>query len=182
MIKYLFIFIIYLCYANLGFSQNTKEYVIFDYFRQEWDSTVFIIGPIALFSSKDDISFKEPFEYTLMRQNDKGKLEIFLKDKLLYEYTLRDGVVNGMGYCYYPFLGNVAIQGEFKNNKLDGLVFLMERNGEVFEIMEFKKGEFKKQIFKQGTSSKRILKRFTKHIRNEYIDNNPLKGQKIYIM
>lgn len=142
---------------------------------------MFTIGSIYLFSSNDDISFKAPFEYNILRDDDKGKLKVFLKDKLLYEYTLRDGIINGIGYCYYPFLGNVAIQGEFKNNKLNGLVIIMERNGEVLEIMEFKNGEFKKQIF-QGTSSKKILKLYNKHIKNKYLDNNPLKGREINIM
>lgn len=178
MIKYLFFISIYLYFANLSFSQisRTKEYVIFDYFRQEWDSTVFTVGPVYLFFKGDEISFKEPFEYMLVKDADKGKLEIFLKDKLLYEYTLKDGAINGVGYCYYPFLGNIAIQGEFRNNQLNGLVIVMEENGKVLEIMEFKKGIFKKQIFMQGIESKKILKRYSKQR-----ERNPLQDSGVHI-
>ncbi|HEY9700914.1 MAG TPA: hypothetical protein V6C58_00615, partial [Allocoleopsis sp.] len=86
---------------NFSFRTDTtvKTEKVFDFFRQEYDSSVYVIGSVFLMPS-DSLSFKVNNNYIIKVSNPKnGQLEIYFKDRLLYKYTLRDYEINGTGFC-----------------------------------------------------------------------------------
>jgi hypothetical protein len=147
---------------------------VFDYFRQEEDSIVFIVGSVYLMPS-DSLSFNEGNEYTTKVINpDNGYLEIYFKNKLLYKYRLINNKIERIGFCYYPFNSNIALQGSFKEGKLHGLVFVQKVNGEILEVMRFKKGKYIKHIYHWLSFSNKALRKRSKH--RSY---NPLRNDEI---
>lgn len=125
--------------------------MIFDYFRHQNDSNIYIIGSVFLMPS-DSLSFVEKNEYCTKETIFNGSVtekKIFFKDELLYSYTVKDDKINGVGYIYYPFLKKIAIQGNFCNSKLQGLVTVQNKNGKIMEIMKYRNGKYIKHVFHQ---------------------------------
>lgn len=155
------------------------SYYVYDYFRQEYDSIVFTVGCIFLMPS-DSISFLGKNEYKIIKETTTnprfGHLYIYFKNKLLYEYTVVDNNITGIGVCYYPFSGNVAITGQFNNGKLNGLVIVQRQNGEILEVMKYKKGKYIKHVYHWLAFTKKQLKG-----RSKNRSDNPLKGDELII-
>lgn len=145
--------------------------VIFDYFRQQYDSTIFIIGSVAVMRG-DSLSFKTKNDYCI--DSSDTELKIYFKNRLLYKYELHKGKIEGTGFCYYPFANAVAIQGQFKDSKLDGLVFVQSRDGSLIEVMEFKKGKYLKHIYHWLSLDKKSLK-----ARSKGRSSNPLRRDEV---
>lgn len=155
------------CTSNAQDTMNThSSTVIFDYFRQKSVSIVYDIGTVILMPS-DSVSFKEDNLYrTKITDTVDGYKEIFFKDKLLFRYEMKQGKIEGLGYCYYPFSSTIAIQGEFSNGKLHGLVFFQEENGKIIEAMKYKNGKFDELLFHWNLiNSKKNLKKISKRMK-----------------
>ncbi len=162
---------------NKLFQKDTiiTDYSVFDYFRQEQDSIVQVVGVILM--PTDSLSLFGKNEYTIKVSNPKnGYLKVYFKNKLLYKYMLIDNEIKGTGFCYYPFSGNVALQGTFKNNKLNGEVFVLKENGEILEVMKFKKGKYIKHLYHWLSFSKKSLR-----ARSKNRSYNPLRGDEIIV-
>jgi antitoxin component YwqK of YwqJK toxin-antitoxin module len=69
------------------------------------------------------------------------------KNEILFEYNLIDGKVNGIGFCYYPFLKKTAMIGEFKNDQLHGKLLVFDFEGMLIEIMLYKNGKYKEHLY-----------------------------------
>lgn len=145
--------------------------VIFDYFRQEFDSIVNVVGSVFIMPL-DSLSLNGQNKYTIrvIKPND-GYLEVYFKDRLLYKYRLIAGTVEGTGYCYYPFLTNVALQGTFKDGKPHGLVFVLRDNGFVNEVMMFRNGKYVRHIYHWLSFSRKSLRE-----RSKNRSSNPLRN------
>ena len=177
--------------CNLLSSQeiiNNKGYVItkdtlivtnavFDYFTQMIDSTVFVVYSGFLING-DSISFTGKNDYVVKITNpQKGYLEIYFKGRLLYKYSLFKNEITGIGFCYYQFSDVVAMQGQFKNGLLDGLVFINNEDGETREVMMFKKGRYVRNIYNKYCFTKKCLRNFS---RNR--SDNPLRMDEVIVM
>jgi len=180
----LFLYIV--CFSAQSYAQTNDienfevgariKNIVFDYFRQEYDSMVYNVGSVFLMPS-DSLLFNKKNEYTIAVSNpDNGYLEISFKNRLLYKYTLINNKINGTGFCFYPFSGNVALQGSFKKGKLDGLVFVQEKNGEMIEVMKFKEGKYIKHIFHWLSFSKKNLRE-----RSKNRSTNPLRNDEVIV-
>lgn len=191
MYKSLYLYLILFCYTSI-FGQN-KEFdlergffgtdttftnnFVFDYFRQEKDSIIYTVGSVFLMPS-DSISFKEKNEYIFkVSSPENGFLEIFFKNRLIYKYTLFNYRIHGTGCCYYPFDGNIAIQGQFMNAMLNGYVFVQRQNGEIIEVMKFKCGKYRKHIYHWLALSDKSLRN-----RNKKRGNNPLCNKEAIVI
>ena len=119
-------------------SIQSKEY-IYDYFSQSIDSCVYYVGNIRLMPS-DCVDFQGLNQYSELLKED--AFNIYFKKELLFSYSIKDSKILD-GRVYYPFDEKIAIWGQFHNFKLHGLLILFDRNGEVLEIMEYKKGKYK---------------------------------------
>lgn len=120
----------------------------------------------------DSVSFKEGNSYRVeIKRPQNGTLKIYFKGYLLCKYSLIDGQINGIGIFYYPFLGNVAVQGQFVDGKLHGLVFLQRENGEIVEVMKYRNGVYVKHVFHWLSHSKKSLR-----ARSMNRSSNPLKN------
>ncbi len=163
--------------ANNAFFQTDtviKSCSIFDFFRQEHDSVVYAIGSVFLMPS-DSLYFNKKNEYTIKVSNpENGYLEIYFKKRLLYKYMLINHELNGTGFCYYPFSGDIALQGRFKDGKLNGLVFVQKEDGEIIEVMKFKEGKYLKHVYHWLSFSKRSLR-----VRSKNRSSNPLRGNEV---
>ena len=176
--------------CNLLSSQeiiNNKGYVIttdtlivtnavFDYFRQMLDSTVFFVYSGCIING-DSISFTGKNDYMVKITNpQKGYLEIYFKGRLLYKYSLFKNEITGIGFCYYQFSDVVAMQGQFKNGLLDGLVFINNKDGETREVMMFKKGRYVRNIYIKYCFTKKCLRNFSRHR-----SDNPLRLDEVIV-
>jgi regulatory protein YycH of two-component signal transduction system YycFG len=177
--KYIIVWLMVILNSTNMSAQNRSDTcadirpAVYDYFRQEFDSVVYVIGSVFLMHS-DSLSFKTN-DYCYRQSND--YLKIYFKDRLLYEYSLVEGEVEGLGYCCYPFESSIAVQATFKNSKLHGLVSIHEKNGKVLEIMDFEDGIYKKHYFHYLVKNKRKLKRLSKNR-----SKNPLKNDELIIV
>ncbi|MFO7878586.1 MAG: hypothetical protein R6V52_00925 [Bacteroidales bacterium] len=161
-------------YAFLQTDTVIKSCSVFDFFRQELDSNVYTVGSVFLMPP-DSLYFNKKNEYIIKVSNPKnGHLKIYFKNKLLYKYMLINNEIKGTGFCYYPFSGNVALQGRFKKGKLNGLVFVQNENGEMIEVMKFKKGQYLKHIYHWLSFSKKSLR-----ARSKKRSSNPLRNDEI---
>lgn len=157
-------------HAILQKDTIVTEYVIFDYFRQEYDSMVYCVGGYLMPS--DSISFKSQNEYRIeVVTPNNGYLNIYFKNKLLYQYSLYNNEVCGVGSCYYPFTSDVSVQGQFVKGKLDGLVFVQNEKGKMIESMKYRNGKYVKHVFHWLSLSKRALR-----YRSKKRSDNPLRG------
>jgi hypothetical protein len=148
--------------------------IIYDFFRNEYDSILYNIGSVFLMPS-DSISFKNKNRYKIhVTEPNNGKLKIYYKSKLLFEYKLINRKVEGTGYCYYPFTGNIALQGRFSNNKLNGLLFVQKSDGRILEGMKYEKGIYIEHIYHWLSFSKKSLRK-----RSKDLNKNPLKNNEI---
>lgn len=187
----LLIYLLILFNYNQLFAQeiiNEKGYLItkdtlietnavFDYFRQEIDSFVFFLYSGFLMPC-DSLSFTGKNDYVIKITNpQRGYLEVFFKDRLLYKYFLFKNEVTAVGFCFYPFSGNVAIQGQFKKGLLDGLVFVHNENGEIREVMRYKKGKYVKHIYHKWCFTKRCIRELSKDR-----SSNPLRMDEPTVM
>lgn len=168
--------LVLLCFSFIDNGTDTchKSNSIFDYFRQEKDSSVYIIGPVFLMKS-DSLSFKEKNEYCTKDVIINGNIvrkEIFFKEKLLYSYTIKNGKINGLGYCFYPFLGKIAVQGNFCNSKLHGIVTVQNKEGKIIEIMKYRRGKYIKHIFHQNFGYKKHKFKSKNPLRYDYVITN----------
>ena len=129
------------------FSQNRNDTnVIYDSFRQEYDSAVYNVGLLYLMPS-DSVNLFKQNNYTIEENEANGLRFIYFKNHLLYKYQIKNSTINGKGYVYYPFSEQVAMQGTFKNGKLHGLLFVMDNNGAILELLRYKKGKFKRYVY-----------------------------------
>jgi hypothetical protein len=162
--------------GRLNKSGEKLTNVIFDYFRQEHDSIVYLVGSTFLMPS-DSLTFKDKNQYKVKVINpEKGYLEIYFKGYLLYKYELLNNQVQGSGFVYYPFKKSVALQGRFANGKLDGLVFVQSQEGEMIEVMKFKNGKYINHVFHWLSPSKNSLKR-----RSKNRSSNPLRNDEVIV-
>lgn len=160
------------------FQKDTviKDCFVFDYFRQEYDSIVYNVGCVFLMPS-DSLSFTKKNEYTVKVLNSEdGYLEVYFKNRLLYKYMLINHEIKGTGFCYYPFSGNIALQGQFEEGKLNGLVFVQKENGEMLEVMKFKEGKYIKHVYHWLSFSNKRL-----HDRSKNRSSNPLRNDEVII-
>jgi hypothetical protein len=141
---------------------------VFDYFRQTHDSTVYVVGGRFLMHG-DSLSFRRN-EYQIDSTSE--YLNILFKNKLLYSYSMSNGKIEGTGYCFYPFIGSVAIQGNFIDSKLHGLVFIQRQNGSMVEVMEFNMGEYVKHVYHWLCDNKKCLKYKSKNRSSNPLTNN----------
>jgi len=149
---------------------------VFDYFRQERDSMVQLVSCVILMPT-DSLSLYGENQYTTKVSNPKnGFLKVYFKNKLLYKYMLNDNEIKGTGYCYYPFSGNIALQGRFKEGKLHGLVFIQKEDGEILEVMKFKNGIYIKHIYNWLSFSKKSLQ-----ARHKNRSSNPLQNNEVIV-
>jgi len=161
---------------NTFFQTDTviKSCSIFDYFRQEHDSIVYAVGSVFLMPS-DSLHFNEKNEYTIkVSTPENGHLEIYFKNKLLYKYMLINHEIRGTGFCYYPFSGNVALQGRFEEGKLNGLVFVQKEDGEMIEVIKFKEGKYIRHVYHWLSFSKK-----SSRARSKNRSSNPLRNDEI---
>lgn len=146
-----------------------------NYFIGMMDTNYFLMGQFILVSY-DSLFDKGDNSYRIKIINpDDGKLEVYYRNKLLYMFPLKEGVVTGVGYGYYLNTNRVALQGNFKNGKLDGLLFIFDYDGSIFECMKYKKGIFLKSIYYIRAKSDKELK-----FRNsKRTSKNPLRGDEV---
>lgn len=142
--------------------------VIYNYFTQQYTSIVYDIGSVFLMPS-DSVSFKNDNVYeTRVTDSIDGYKEVFFKNRLLFRYEMRQGKVEGLGYCFYPFSSTIAIQGEFVNNKLNGWVFFQDKNGKVIEVMRYKHGRFEELLYHWNfINTKKNLWKISKRLKAE---------------
>lgn len=181
----LFLFISIICKSqnytyNCMYDKDTSFNVIgfFNHFSGEMDTNYFLMGQFILVSydslfDNGDNSYR----INIIRPNN-GKLEVYYRDKLLYEFPLKGGAVSGVGYGYYLDNNNIALQGNFKNGKLDGLLFIFNKEGKIFECMIYSKGIFKKSIYYIEATSTKDLK--TRNSRRK--TKNPLRNDEKIIL
>lgn len=125
----------------------------------------------------DSLSFNQRNEYLVrVKDPENGYLEVLFRNRLLYKYMLINNEINGTGYCYYPFLGRVAIQGQFKEGRLNGVVCVLAKDGGIIECMKYKKGIYKKHIYHWLDSSSRSIREKRKNR-----SSNPLKGDEVIV-
>ncbi|HBN05242.1 MAG TPA: hypothetical protein DD434_05565 [Bacteroidales bacterium] len=150
----------------------------YNYFTGGMDTNYFLMGQFILVSY-DSIFDKGDNSYRIKIINpDDGKLEVYYRNKLLYMFPLKDGFVTGVGFGYYIADNRVALQGNFKNGKLDGLLFIFDYQKRVYECMEYKKGKFLKSIYYINAKSEEDLK-----LRNsKRTSENPLRGDELIIL
>lgn len=118
-----------------------------NYFNQKYDSINLVVGKVFV-TPGDSIKFNGCNSYTYVVENNrKGYLYIYFKGRLAYRYNLYKGRVRGVGICYYTFTGDVALQGAFKDGRIDGMVTVQKKNGEIIEAMKFKKGKYVKHLY-----------------------------------
>jgi len=184
------IFILFLIVGTICKSQNfTDNYIynkdtsynvigFFNHFTEEMDTNHFLMGQFILVSYDSLFdNANNSYRVNIIRPNN-GKLEVYYRDKLLYEFPLKDGIVSGVGYGYYLNNNRIALQGNFKNGKLDGLLFIFDEEGEIFECMKYSKGIFKKSIYYIEATTKKDLK-----IRNSSRKTkNPLRNDEKIIL
>lgn len=150
----------------------------YNYFIEMMDTNYFLMGQFILVSY-DSIFDKGDNSYRIKVINpDDGKMEVYYRNKLLYMFPLKKGVVTGVGYGYYLNTNRVALQGNFKNGQLDGLLFIFDYDGSIFECMKYKKGIFLKSIYFIEATSKKDLK-----LRNsKTTSKNPLRSDEVIIL
>lgn len=150
----------------------------YNYFTGMMDTNYFLIGQFDL-APEYSIFDKGDNSYRIKVINpDDGKMEVYYRNKLLYMFPLKEGVVTGVGYGYYLNTNRVALQGNFKNGKLDGLLFIFDYDGSIFECMKYKKGIFLKSIYYIRAKSDKELK-----FRNsKRTSKNPLRGDELIIL
>jgi hypothetical protein len=104
----------------------------------------------------DSINFSGENIYHHVFRGD--SLNIYFKERLLFNYAIKDGYIS-TGKIFYPFEDRIALWGQFKDNKIDGIVVLFNINGEILEIIEFRKGKYKSHIYHWhiGSASSRRL-------------------------
>lgn len=153
-------------YSSAQDSIRVRNYV-FDFFRQEYDSIVYVVGGRFLMPG-DSVSFIKN-EYLIDSTNE--HLNIYFKNKLLYQYSIHNGKIEGEAYCFYPFLGSVALQGNFVQSRLHGLVFVQRQNGSMVEVMKFNMGKYVKHVYHWLCDNKKCLK-----FRSKNRSNNPLRN------
>ncbi len=159
------------------FQKDTiiTEHSVFDYFRQERDSFIHAVGVIIM--PIDSLSFFGENEFTFKVSNpERGYLEVYHRGYLIYRYMLINYDINGTGFCYYPFSGNIALQGRFKEGKLHGLVSVQKEDGEILQIMKFKGGKYVKHVYHCLRFSRKSLKAISRN--RSY---NPLRGDEIIV-
>lgn len=165
---------------NYKINEDTSFYAnaFFNNFLGDMDTNRFLIGQ-CLLVSYDSIFVKGNNLYRVnIINHSNGKLEIYYRNKILYEFSLKNGIVSGVGYGYYLNNSTIALQGNFKNGKLDGFLFLFDKDGRVIECMKYVKGVFQKSIYYINAKSDKDLK-----IRNaRRKTKNPLKNDEIIIM
>lgn len=154
----------------LSSAQSTIRYknYVFDYFRQVHDSTVYVVGGRFLMHG-DSLSFRRN-EYQIDSTSE--YLNILFKNKLLYSYSMSNGKIEGIGYCFYPFIGSVAIQGYFVDSKLHGLVFIQRQNGSMVEVMEFNMGKYVKHVYHWLCDNSKCVKFKSKNRTSNALTNN----------
>lgn len=172
------IIIMFVCFtADMCYSQKDKDCKtqIYNYFTQRNDSIIFDIGSVFLMSS-DSISLIGNI-YCIKTDTVINQKEVYFKKKLLFKYETKNGKVNGIGYCFYPFLEKVAIQGQFKNEKLHGFVITQDENGKIIECMKFKNGVYKRHLFHfESDNSKKSLRMISKNR-----SKNPLRNDELIV-
>jgi|SRR5690554_744928 len=147
---------------------DSVEYFVFDYFRQVKDSAVTMVGRVMLINyDRLDIDTNK---YCFFKNND--LLVVKFKNEILYEYQINKNKITGIGICYYPFIEKTAMIGEFKNNKLHGLLYVFDRQGELLEIMKFRRGKYKKHVYFWSDSNEEVKQR-----KNIYNNTNPLLNE-----
>ncbi len=150
---YLLFFVFFSC-TNRGsrrfyeFENNydRQENYAIDYFSNSRDSTVYYLGNLRLMPS-DSINFSGENIYHHVFRGD--SLNIYFKERLLFNYAIKDGYIS-TGKIFYPFEDRIALWGQFKDNKIDGIVVLFNINGEILEIIEFRKGKYKSTEFERN--------------------------------
>lgn len=140
-----------------GFEENydrVENYAI-DYFSNSLDSAVYYVGNLRLMPS-DSINFNQKNIYRYALRGD--TLNIYFKERILFNYLIKDGYIS-TGKIFYPFEDRIALWGQFKNNKIDGIVVSFSQNGDILEIMEFHNGKYKGHIYQwqHGSISSRRL-------------------------
>lgn len=133
---------------------------------------VFLVGIMVV--PGDSLNWAKNEYLIKVTTPSEGYLEIFFKDRLLYKYYLINNEVQGTGIIYYPFLGNVAIEGQFNSGVLDGLVFVHKKDGEMIEVMKFRKGKYIRHLYHWLSFSKKSLK-----ARSRNRSSNPLRNDEV---
>ena len=68
-----------------------------------------------------------------------GKFALFLGDIIEYTETYADGVLNGPK-TWYSYEGNVVLEENYKNNKIEGEQKAYYENGNIKSIVDYKNG------------------------------------------
>lgn len=147
---------------------------VYNFFTERNESIFHSIGSL-LISPLDSFSLNEKNEYKVdVQAPGNGMLKISFKGYLLFSYRLIDHEINGNCILYYPFSKTPAVHAQFKKSKLHGLVITQSQKCEIFQIMLYRKGEYKKHLYHWLANSKRGLLNVSKRR-----SKNPLRDDEI---
>jgi|SRR5690554_1345827 len=134
------------CYdKSIATCEIDSSYQVYDYFNQRTDSLFCEYGRAILmdctkyfFENKKPIFISRKTTY----KDGSGVLDIFVDNKLLFSYKMKDDRIEGIGRIFNPKTGNVIYQAEFKNNLLNGHLFCISNSDSgVVHSMLFKEGK-----------------------------------------
>lgn len=151
------------------FDRNINRQIdtIYNYFTSEFVSDVYDIGRVRI----SPVNLQQSLFHEIV-DTSKNIYTVHYSGKIVFQYELSEGKINGMGYCYYSQSGNVAIQAEFKNDKLDGFVYVHDENGRLIEIMKFRNGKYKRHIYDFQIHDKKGLRMISKNRSSNPLRNN----------
>jgi hypothetical protein len=145
-----------------------KQKDVYDFFREQVDSNFTTVAGLHIIPF-DSIAFeKDSARYRFIQTID--SLIIIYRERILYGYRYNSDGEICSGVLYYPFMNRAAIFGQFRNNRLHGIVCTFSKNGTLLDMMMYRRGTYKHHLYKEGVPCSGRAKLFKK---NE--TSNPLR-------
>lgn len=155
-------------------SLSNVKHCYFNYFTSCVDSIIALpIGKVQLVHYKYD-NYPDLDDFTI--DSSYKELNLYFKNNLVYHFDIENGVIEGKGFGYYFNSKIIGVEADFKKNKLQGIVSLYNKEGELIERMKFKKGKFVRLIYENGMSKKTLSRR----IKNR--SKNPLRNDEKIVL
>jgi hypothetical protein len=127
----------------------------FDYFENRVDSMRVLLG-------KNDVYKKV---LTVDSIGGSGSFKIYFNEVLLFDYTIKDGLVKGEGKSYNYLTSQQVFWGRFENNVINGSLIRFSNYCEIEYVANYKKGEFKGYSYHSREEEFKSLKHLNKELR-----------------
>ena len=137
----------------------------YDFISKQFVMNYVLWGDNILLFEVEDLIARKP-EYTqvltIHKSSRNGHLIIYYHSNPLFIYTVKEGIVDGVGHCFFPFKRTLAGVFRVKNSHLDGCFFAFNESGQVAWSAVFKKNRFIRYTFHDRYQSKLALARLNK--------------------